>query len=83
MVWIFISLFFFFVIFFSVCYSRCVFRVARESDSQHALLRLGLASASEAGFSLFDPIKFEGDERAAQRARGESFVTASGAFLSS
>lgn len=33
--------------------------------------------------SLFDPIRLEGDGRAAQRkARGESFVTANGAFLS-
>lgn len=50
------SFWFFFVIFFSVCYSRCVFRVVCESDSQHVLLCLGLASAREAGFSLFDPI---------------------------
>lgn len=49
-----------------------------ESDSQHLLLCLGLASASEAGFSLFDPIRFEGDERAPQRKARHD-----GAFLSS
>lgn len=68
---------------FSVYVIQGVSSGSPSSDSQHLLLCLGLASANEAGFSLFDPIRLEGDGRAAQRkARGESFVTANGAFLS-
>lgn len=66
-----------------MCVIQGVSSRSPKSDSQHLLLCLGLTSANEAGFSLFDPVRFEGDGRAAQRkARGEPFVTADGAFLS-
>lgn len=79
----FLFVFFNILYFFSVYVIQGVSSGSPSSDSQHLLLCLGLASANEAGFSLFDPIRLKGDGRAAQRkARGESFVTANGAFLS-